>query len=221
MKAVLYDFNGTLYSDTHIHHEAWCNFIWNRLGLKMTKEEVFKTCIGPSNLDIFNDLFDGKLSPEEIKAYSYDKEVEYRAAARSNPDNLHMRPGADEMMDWLTEHNIPFAVATVSPVENVQFYLDDLGLGRWFNLEDIIYDEGKLATKPDPAFYLEAARRLGVDIADCIIVEDSPVGIEAAKRAKCGRIIAVAGSSNAEALKADPDIYAVIEDFRGFERFVI
>ena len=220
MKAVLFDFNGTLYDDTRLHIKAWHDFMLKRFGKDLSDDEIRKTFIGPCNDDIFKKMFGETLSREEINAYSAEKEREYRAAARSNPDNLRLMDGASELFDWLVEHGIPFALATASPLENVEFYLNDLGLKKWFVLDRIVYEEGKLASKPDPAFYIEAARRLGLTPEDCVIVEDSPTGIQAAVNARAGRIIAIDRTTPGEWLKSKEEIDAIIHDFYGFERFI-
>lgn len=220
MKAVLFDFNGTLYNDTRLHVEAWRNFFRKRFNLDLTSEEVQRRCIGPSNVDIFKDFSGGRLSAEEVARYSAEKEEEYRAAARSNPDNLRLMEGAPEMFDDLTARGIPFALATASPIENVEFYLQDLGLKKWFTLDRIVYEEGKLASKPDPAFYNEAARRLGLTPQDCVVVEDSKTGIQAAINAHAGKIVAIDRTAPREWLESRPEIDVIIHDFRGFERFI-
>lgn len=220
MKAVLFDFNGTLYNDTHLHMKAWHDFMLRKFGQDLSPEEVRKTFIGPSNDDIFKKMFDGKLPKETACAYAAEKERDYRAAARANPDNLRLMDGAAEMFDCLTERGIPFALATASPIENVEFYLEDLGMKKWFSLDRIVYEEGKLASKPDPAFYIEAARRLGLRPEDCAVVEDSPTGIQAAINARAGRIIAIDRTTPREWLESKPEIFAIIHDFYGFERYI-
>lgn len=219
MKAVLFDFNGTLYDDNRLHIAAWQNFFRERFGRVFSAEEIHRRCIGPSNASIFADFL-GDLPAEEVRRLSSEKEAAYRKVARSDPNNLHLVEGAPEMFDRLTQLGIPFALATSSPIENVQFYLEDLGMKRWFSLDRIVYEEGKLASKPDPAFYIEAARRLGLTPEECAIVEDSLTGIRAAINARAGKIIAVDHSVSREQLESYPEIDAIIHDFHGFERLI-
>ncbi len=220
MKGILFDFNGTLYNDTHLHRKAWHDFFFKYYGWDLSDEEIMRRCLGPSNNNIFKDFFGGTLSQAEVDELAEKKEQEYRAAARSNPDNLHLIDGAPEMLDMLVEKGIPFALATASPIENIHFYLDDLGLKKWFTLDKIVYEEGKLASKPDPAFYIEAARRIDLTPEECMIVEDSPTGIQAAINAKAGKIIALDRTASAEFLASKQEISAIIHDFRGFEQFL-
>ena len=223
MKAVLFDFNGTLYNDTRFHREAWRNYMKQKFGMELTEEEITAHYIGPNNSEIFQYCFGDCYSAAEVAQFSREKEVEYRAVARSKVENLQLMEGAPELFDLLVERGIPFALATASPIENVEFYLNDLGLKKWFTMDRIVYDEGILPSKPDPAFYLEAAKRIGVEARDCIIAEDSITGIGAAINAGAGRIVAIDRSVSREWLEAKKsagEIYAIVHDFRGFEQFL-
>lgn len=220
MKAVLFDFNGTLYNDTRFHLWAWTKYLKERFGFDLSEEEVRCRCIGPGNDTIFRDFFGEDISPELSARYSREKEEYYRGVCRSDPKNLELMEGVSELFDLLTARGVPFIVATASPRENVEFYLNDLGLKRWMNIDRIVYEDSNLPGKPDPAFYIEAARRAGCALEDCIIVEDSRTGIEAAIRAKAGRIIAVDRTLPREFLLNTKEIYALIHDFYGFEQYL-
>ena len=220
MKGILFDFNGTLFNDTHLHRKAWHNFFLNNFGWDFSDEEIMRRCLGPSNDDIFKDFFDGKLSRAEMDEQAEKKEIEYRTAVKSDPANMHLIEGAPEMLDMLVEKWIPFALATASPIGNILFYLEDLGLKKWFTIDRIVYEEGKLPSKPNPAFYIEAARRIGLTPEECLIVEDSPTGIQAAINAKAERIIAMDRTAKREWLESKEEISAILHDFRGFERYL-
>lgn len=220
MKGILFDFNGTLFNDTHLHRQAWHNFFLNNFGWDFSDEEIMRRCLGPSNDDIFKDFFDGKLSRAEMDELAEKKEIEYRTAVKSDPANMHLIEGAPEMLDMLVEKGIPFALATASPIGNILFYLEDLGLKKWFTIDRIVYEEGKLPSKPNPAFYIEAARRIGLTPEECLIVEDSPTGIQAAINAKAERIIAIDRTAKREWLESKEEISAILHDFRGFERYL-
>ena len=220
MKAVLFDFNGTLYNDTDFHRRAWRSYMKKRFNADVSDADLNKYYIGPGNETIFKTFFKGNVTDEEIVRYSLEKEEEYRSICRSDPQNLQLIEGAYELFDLLRARDIPFAVATSSGVNNVNFYLNELGLGKWLTIDDVVYEDGRFAGKPEPDFYLEAARRVKCDISDCIVCEDSRTGITAAVRAKAGRIIAMDRSVPVEELKAMPEIYVVIHDYYNFERFL-
>lgn len=220
MKAVLFDFNGTLYNDTAFHLQAWMKYLKERFGFDLTEEEVHRRCIGPSNENIFRDFFGTDISMEKIHEYAAEKEVYYRSVCRSDEKNLRLMEGAPELFDLLIERGIPFVIATASPIENVEFYMEDLNLKKWITIDRIVYEEGKLPVKPDPAFYIEAARRVGCKPEECIIVEDSKTGIEAAIRAKAGKLIVIDRTAPRNFLENTPEIDALVHDFTGFEKFL-
>jgi len=220
MKAVLFDFNGTLYDDTDFHRRAWRSYMQKRFSATLSDAYLDKYFLGPGNETIFKTYFNDNVTPEEIELYSREKEEEYRAICRSDSKNLLLIDGAYALFDLLRERGIPFIVATASRISNVRFYMDELGLGKWLSLDQIVYEDGSLPGKPDPAFYLEAARRAGADIADCIICEDSRTGLQSAVNAGAGRIIAMDRSLGSETLQAMPEIHAVIHDYHNFERFL-
>lgn len=220
MKAVIFDFNGTLYNDTMFHLQAWKEYLKKRFGFDLTDEEVRRRCIGPSNETIFRDFFGADIAPEKIREYAAEKEVYYRSVCCSDAKNLQLMEGAPELFDLLIERGIPFVIATASPIDNVEFYMEDLNLKKWITLDRIVYEEGKLPVKPDPAFYIEAARRAGCKPEECIIVEDSKTGIEAAIRAKAGKLIAIDRTTPREWLESRKEIHAIVHDFFGFEKFL-
>ena len=220
MKAVIFDFNGTLFNDNRFHVEAWQRYMRRKFGVDLTLEEVYREFIGPNNSTIFRKRFGERFTPAQIEQMGREKEEEYRAVARSNPENMHLMGGAPELFDLLVERGMPFALATASLIDNVDFYLNELGVKRWFTMDRIVYDEGKLPSKPDPAFYIEAMRRLNMKREDCVIVEDSPSGIQAAINAGAGRIIAIDRTAPLEWLQSKAEIHAIIHDFYGFERYL-
>ena len=220
MRAVLLDFNGTLFNDTRFHMQAWRRFIAESLGLTLTDDEIRRRCIGPGNADIFRELFNSPLSPADIIELGERKEELYRAAVRANPQNKALKRGVPQFLDLMKARGVPCVLATASPLSNVRFYLDELGLDRWFTFDTIVYDDGSIPAKPDPAFYLEAARRAGVSPADCLIAEDSPTGIRAALASGAGRVVVLEGTAPGNVIAGFPGIFATAADFTSFERFL-
>jgi beta-phosphoglucomutase len=87
-------------------------------------------------------------------------------------------------MDWLArlrEAGWRQALASSAPPLNIEVALEVLGLGRFLDAVVGADDVGR--GKPDPAIFLEAARRLGIPSSRCVVVEDAPAGVEGARRA--------------------------------------
>ena len=118
----------------------------------------------------------------------------YRELCLQDEERFRLAPGAAELLDWLCEHDIPHTIATASEIRNVRFFREHFGLDRWFDPRRIVYDDGTFSGKPAPDIYLRAAERIGLSPSRCIVAEDARSGIEAARRAGAGMIVAVAST---------------------------
>lgn len=192
MHAVLLDFNGTMFFDTHFHLDAWSE-IYHELYPNDTKPLDPKLICGPCN-DVILQNMAPWLDAEQRQQYSERKEALYRKACRSNPASLHLVAGAEELLQGLHERKIPFILASASIKANVDFYFDSFPIGQWLKKEDVVYDDGTYADKGE--MHLEAARRLNVPFSECMVIEDSVAAITLAKQNGAGRIIAVGEDAN-------------------------
>lgn len=219
MLSFIFDFNGTLYPDKEIHRIAWKRFMADH-GIAITDEDYDKYMYGPANDVIVRRFLGDDLPLEDVRRLSGAKEAIYRQIALDDPALQSLTPGTDEMLDMLKARCIPHAIATASMPENVDFYFETLGIGRWFDRAHVFFDEADLPGKPDPAIYRLAMQRLGYDPKDVTVVEDSLSGIQSAHGAGVGRIIAIDTTLGPEALSHVPEVNAIVHDFHGFEKFV-
>ena len=153
--------------------------------------------VGAHNSDVLKNLAPW-LTAEECEAYSVKKEELYRQVCKDSPEMVHLAPGTEAFLQYLLEKRIPFALASASIRDNIDFYFETFGLDRWFQKNQVVYDDGTYEDKG--AMHLEAARRLGVEIADCLLIEDSPTSITLAKRNGAGCIVAIGDSAEADEL---------------------
>jgi beta-phosphoglucomutase-like phosphatase (HAD superfamily) len=168
---------------------------------------------GPNNDAILKSIAPW-LTPEERTEWSEKKEALYRRACKTKPEMLRLVRGTEEFLDYLQEHDIPFALASASIKSNIDFYFETFGLDRWFDKDQVVYDDG---TYPDKgAMHLEAARRLGFPLSECILIEDSPSAIRFAKRNGAGCIVAVGNTASPEVL-TDLGADHYISDFTEFD----
>jgi HAD superfamily hydrolase (TIGR01509 family) len=86
-----------------------------------------------------------------------------------------LKPGLLEFLALVDSHQLPAAVATSSDADYAAFTLQQAGLTTRFKA--IVSGDQVARSKPAPDIYLEAARRLGVDAAECVALEDSEAGI--------------------------------------------
>jgi HAD superfamily hydrolase (TIGR01509 family) len=127
--------------------------------------------------EILSPLFPGA-DKAEIDALGHDKEVFYREAY-----GPHVAPvvGLLALMARADAAGIPMALATAAPPGNLDMVMDKLELRERF--ATIVAPSQGFRGKPNPDLFLEAARRMDVPAADCIVFEDAPNGVEAARRA--------------------------------------
>lgn len=219
MRAVLFDFNGTLFQDTSIHFDAWKRFLARR-SIPLSEYDFQHYMCGPPNEAILRRFIDPNLSMAEIDRLSEEKEGIYRTIVRENPECQKLTDGSVELFGFLKAHGIPYAIATGSSKDNVDFYFDTLNIGRWFPRDRVLYAEHAIPGKPDPAIYRLALNKLGIDAADALVVEDALLGVQAAVGAGITRIVALDTTFDASAFADIPQVIAIIHDFYGFERYI-
>ena len=213
IKAVIFDFNGTLFNDTYFHDTAWQEFA-SRYDKNLSPGELDKNIHGFTNREIFTYVFQRALDKNELYQFYEEKEEIYRSICLNNPAKCILTKGAEDFFNYLSEKKIPRTIATASYLPNVEMYFNMFHLERWFQLDQVIYDSGNFRGKPYPDMFLAAAEKLQVPIKDCMIIEDSEGGIQAAGNAKAGVIIAAYFEGNHSNFSKFDYINQVITDFR-------
>ena len=217
VKAIIFDFNGTLFWDTELHSEAWIKFSSTIRDKPLSNEEM-ELFIGKNNRTTLEYIKGSPLTKSEYENWSNQKETCYREICLKNKENLHLAPGAEEFLDYLNEKGIPHAIASMAGEDNMEFYQEVFNLSKWFSPENIICDNGNIPGKPDPTIYLRAIQTLGVSPKDCLIVEDSANGIEAAHRSGAAIIFAIGPKEKHSELMKLPGVTRAISDFSEIDR---
>lgn len=215
-KGIIFDFNGTLFWDSEKHLEAWREFSKRLRPYPFTDEEMRDYMFGRTNEDIIAYLIGKKPSKEMVDTLGQEKEAVYRQMCRDDAQNTHLAPYAGEFLDWLKENNIPRTIATMSEKSNVDFYIKEFNLEKWFDIDKIVYSDGTIKGKPAPDIYEIAAGKLGLKPQECVVVEDAVSGIEAARAACIGKIVAVASMESPDLYKDIPAVSLIIKDFKDF-----
>ncbi len=218
IRAVIFDFNGTLFNDTSFHNTAWKEFAL-KYGKTLTPDELDKNIHGFTNREILKYLFQRPLAEKELKNLYEEKENLYRSVCCGHPEKCILTKGTEDFIGFLCEINIPRTIATASYLPNVEMYFKIFNLERWFQLNQVIYDSGEFRGKPHPDMFLAASVKLGIPIADCMVIEDSKGGIQAAKNAGAGTIIAADFEENRSKFSQFTYIDRVISDFRQLKSY--
>jgi len=174
VKAVLWDLDGVLVDSAAFHFQAWRALLAS-LGRELSEAD-FRRTFGLRNDAILSDLV-GDLPPAEVERLAARKEELFRQAARGNIEAL---PGALVLLRLLRERGLRLALVSSTPRANIELVLSSLGLETAFDV--VVGEEDVKQGKPDPEGFLLAAERLGVSSGECVVIEDAPVGVEAAKR---------------------------------------
>ena len=175
------------------------------------EEELLEHFNGVPNQKIITYLLGREGIAEELETYSRLKEEFYRRFCLEDKEKFHLVEGAVEFFNDLKEKEIPFTIASASIKTNIDFFVKEFGLAKWINPEDIVYDDGSYENKV--TMFQDAAKKLRVDIKECMIVEDSVSGIYSAYLAGCRNIVVIDSSNRAEEYRALPGVVKVIQNF--------
>jgi beta-phosphoglucomutase-like phosphatase (HAD superfamily) len=190
-QGLIFDFNGVLWWDSHLQEQSWRQFsAWMR-GTPFSDEEMAVHVHGRTNGHTLAYLAGRPLQADEVAQLGEQKERLYRQLCLDLGAAFQLSPGAADLLDWLVAQSIPRTIATASGKRNLDFFVSHLRLDRWFDAALIVYDDGARPGKPAPDLYLQAAANLGLAPAQCIVVEDSRSGIEAAHAAGIGYLVAL------------------------------
>jgi HAD superfamily hydrolase (TIGR01509 family) len=209
-KGAIFDFNGTLFWDTAFHDRAFDIFL-KQHNIQLTDEEKRVKIHGKPNVDIMRGIFGNHLTKSEATAMGLEKEAIYRELCIND---LKFAPGAEELFNFLKSNHISMTIATSSGIENINFYFDKMGLGRWFDIEKTAYDNGTFRGKPHPDVFLAAAKKLGLKPEETLMFEDSVAGILAAENANAGKVYIV----NSYGENYSRFSHEIITDFKEVDR---
>jgi HAD superfamily hydrolase (TIGR01509 family) len=181
-------------------------------GYNITRKFLREELHGKPNSEIFRIILGRKLPDNEVHALGEEKESMYRDIVNNLEGGAKLAEGVEVILNDLKSRNIPIAIATSSSKGNVEFYKQRFGLNRSFSDDFNVYDAGSYQGKPAPDIFMIASERLGLDPAECVVVEDSVTGIESAKNAGIGRIYLITTGNHLAWDNSDPNV-TIIRDF--------
>lgn len=206
--ALLFDMDGTLIDSMPLHHVAWQRW-FQRHALPFDETGFFEATAGRSNDEILRDLFPA-LGAAERTALADEKEALYREEASRS---LQLIAGAEAFVTLARAAGLKLAVCTAAPPANMRLAFERFGLDVW--VDAVTSPADGLRGKPHPDIFAEAARRLGVPPAGCLVFEDAPLGVEAARRAGMDAV-ALTTTLPAAAFASHPNLRHTMADFVGF-----
>ncbi len=177
MKAVIFDMDGVLVDSEPIHTLVLQGILADE-GTDYTTEEVLQDGLGRSFPSQMGELILrlGLNKPIEHYATRFQEEI-----LRCLGETAMPCPGAARLLDELGQRGYKLGLASSSASGIVSGTLEMLGFQDRFDV--VVSGDMVAASKPDPDIFFLAAERLGVQPGECVVVEDSPRGVEGAKSA--------------------------------------
>ena len=179
IKGILFDMDGVILDTEKLYTRFWQEAA-NVLGYPMTKEQAMglrslNREFGAAKMQSY---FDVPVNYEEVR----NKRIELMNAFIEK-EGVELKPGIRELLAYLKEKGIKTAIATSSPIERTEKYLETVGLTGAFDklISGYMVKKGK----PEPDIYQLAAREIGLLPQECLAIEDSPSGLLSANRAGC------------------------------------
>jgi beta-phosphoglucomutase family hydrolase len=203
-KAILWDMDGVIADSGAFHFVAWQETFAKR-GIKFTKEAFIKL-FGTRNDFIIGSIMGKELPESDVKIMVQEKEENFRQKATGSVKPF---PGVVKLLNAIKKGNFKLGLVSSAPKENIDLVLRELNLEGIFDC--VVFGQEVSESKPSPQIYLLAAKKLGATLNDCVVIEDSPPGIKAAKTAgvKC---VAVANTHPRQELEEADKIVDSLEN---------
>ena len=197
LNAVVFDFDGIIVDSEPMHFRAFQNVL-EPLGKGFPWEEYCETYIGFDDRDAFREAFKAKgekICARDLKRMMAEKAEFFQQLVREG--KAAPLPGAVELIESIPR-KLPLALCSGALKEDILPILSNLGIEEAFS--EVVTAEDTQKSKPDPAPYKLAIKKLGLDDpATAVAIEDTPVGIISAKGAGL-KVLAVTNSYDREYL---------------------
>ena len=212
-KGVIFDMDGTLIESTEADYKAW-ERVFNDYNKTLSFSD-YVPLLGVRSADVI--VYHLGISDEEdvkrILREKFDYFVEY-----INENPIKVVADAEIFIKSLAASSLKIGLATSSRKEKMQLVLEQLNFLQYFDV--IVTGEEVENSKPAPDIFLKAAERLGLSPAECVVFEDGPVGVAAAKSAniKCVAITATHPADKLQNADITIDTYENVDFKEIFDR---
>ncbi len=179
-KAVIFDMDGVIVDTEPIYKEV-NDDVYAKYGLEISEKEL-ERYIGVNLIETWKDIMERYELNDDYKLndiiedhiYNY-----YKGLGAS--DELELMSGLEEWFEYLKENDYKMIIASSSYEPIVEFIYQKFDLGKYMEgyVDGMQVENGK----PDPDIFLKALEKLGVAAEECLVIEDSEHGVNAAKAA--------------------------------------
>ncbi|MDK2946648.1 HAD family hydrolase [Geotoga petraea] len=182
LEAVIFDMDGVIINSEPLHYEA-NQQLFDKLGFSVPMNE-YSNYIGISTEKMWEDLRDKYDLNENLDTLTDKHRKHTHDFIRKNMNGNEI-PGIRKILEELKDKNIKTAVASSSSKDLIETVIKGFDLCQYFDI--LVSGEEVEKGKPNPDIFIYAAKKLKVNIKNCLVIEDSTNGIKAAKKAgaKC------------------------------------
>lgn len=214
LKAVIFDFDGVI-TDSEVLHLRSFNKVLAKFNFGIEKKDYYSKYLGFTDSDCYRQLIkDGLLDIDksQISELVEQKNLIFEKLAKTEGQTIE---GVREFLVMLEQNNVPMAICSGALLTEIELMLDEANLRSFF--QTIVSAEHVKKGKPHPEGFLRALKRLNKNRDDqiseqqCIVIEDSLWGLQAAVAAKM-HTIAVTNSYDAEQLHLAEKIVDKLSD---------
>ncbi len=180
ISAVIFDMDGVLVDSIPHHLQAWNEAMANHQ-LPDFNHSLYLSSLGMTNVNLLANYcrhYQISLSSDQLNSILDEKEALFK---RNINQGATTTPGVLEWLKFFKQQHLPCSVASSNKMSNIVLILQSLDISDFF--ATIISGVSLAASKPDPAIFLSASASLGVDPQECLVIEDAPAGIQAARSA--------------------------------------
>ncbi len=211
-KAFIFDLDGVLLKSTECHRLAFQE-IFEPLGIH---DFDYSPYAGWRTAEVVEDVLRNRGFSTTVESISALAREKSRRARLKLDETQPIDPFCGPVLAVLGA-SYPLALASSGSRESVDAFLKLSGARSFFR--SILSGDDVSSAKPDPEIYLRSARQLGIDPADCVVVEDAVAGVRAGRSANAA-VIGIEGTTSRKALEAAgadavlPDLSALVAQFR-------
>lgn len=178
IKAVLFDMDGVIVDTEPLHHKAYFK-MFEDVGVKV-EEELYQSFTGQATKYVCQQLKDIFNLSESVEELIQKKRTYFKGYFDNDPD-FDMLPGVFELIQYYHANGVKLVLASSASMNTITWVFDKFGLHSYF--VDKISGADLKASKPHPEIFERAAQLANEERENCIVIEDSTNGIQAAKSA--------------------------------------
>jgi beta-phosphoglucomutase family hydrolase len=177
---VIFDWDGVVVNSLSPHEESWKKLA-SQLGHTLP-EDFLRDGFGMKNEKFIAEVLGWSMNPREIEQLSWQKEEIYRQIV--GEQGIEVISGVESFIRDLRENSVPCAIGSSTQRLNISFVLEKLGWEEYFDV--IVAADDVQWGKPNPQVFMLCSERLRMPAERCVVFEDTPIGLRAAKTANMG-----------------------------------